>query len=320
MINPQCIEVFLAIIEHKSISSVARLSHFSQPTISEYLNQLEHVVGTTLVLRGKGHRQITLTPAGEAFLPLARQWMKHQKELEIQIRQFSQSQPHNVLRLAASSGAHQTVVSNIIHKLIARRPGINLQLCNVERREMLSAIETFTFDIAFMYQETPEHDLITDIPIFKEQQYILCPADTQLPNGVISPQDLDPQFEITYVAHNSSKSFQDWHQSCFPEMGPGSGESTFEVSSLASAHNYLTDSRSWTVVPASIAMSNISQKVDKLTFRRIEPEPPPRFCSVLISKSYREEKVVRDFLNCCEEFIEERSYLKKLPWENYKIY
>lgn len=311
--NPLCIEIFLAIVEHKSISSVARNSNYSQPTISEYLNQLEKEVGTTLVLRGKGYRQIALTPAGRAFLPLAQQWMIHQKELETKIRQFSHSQTHNALRLAASSGAHQHVVSNIIHKLIARRPGINLQLYNVERREMLSAIENFAFDIAFIFEDAPKHDSITEIPIFKEKQLILCPASTHLPNGIISPNDLDPKFEITYVAHNLSASFQGWYKTCFPGAKREPGQSTtFEVSSLGSAHNYLTDPRSWTVVPASIAVSNISQKSDKLTFRTIDPDPPPRICNVLVSKYYKEEKVVRDFLSCCDEFIEERAYLQKI--------
>ena len=54
MVNAKCIEVFLSIVEHKSISSVARSSYLSQPTVSEYLNQLETLVGTALVLRGKG--------------------------------------------------------------------------------------------------------------------------------------------------------------------------------------------------------------------------------------------------------------------------
>ena len=40
------------------------------------LTELEDAVGVTLLLRGKGQRQVALTPAGEAFLPLARKWIK----------------------------------------------------------------------------------------------------------------------------------------------------------------------------------------------------------------------------------------------------
>lgn len=311
MLNPKHIEVFLAIVAHKSISSVARVTHFSQPTISEYLNQLEYTVGTTLMLRGKGQRQISLTPAGEAFLPLAQKWMSQQKELETLIRQFIRGQQHNTLRLAASSGAHQLVVSNIVYNLIACCPGIDLKLCNVERREMAAAIEAAAFDIAFIFGKAPDSDLVTTVPLFSEQSFILCPADTPLPNRVIAPEELDPRFEVLYTAHKHSATFQDWHHTCFPDTDLSAGALGFEVSSLGSVHHYLAHPKSWTVVPASIALSNIAQQTEQLTFRRIEPAPPSRICNVLISKTYREDHLIRAFLDSCDTFIEERSYLHK---------
>lgn len=318
MLHPKSIEVFLGIVEHKSISSVARLTHFSQPTISEYLNQLEDALGTTLVLRGKGQRQISLTPAGQAFVPLARKWMDHQKELETMIRQFGHAQQHNSLRLAASSGAHQLVVSNIVYNLIACCPGINLQLSNVECREMDSAIQKGVFDIAFTFGEIPDGDLVTTVPLFNEQAFILCPADTCLPNRIITPEDLDPRFEVLYSVHKRSEAFRNWHHVCFPDADPSASELGFEVSSLGSIHNYLSDPRSWTVVPAGVALSNIAQRAEQLTFRRMEPEPPSRVCKALIAKSYREEKLIRAFLKCCDTFAEERPYLDRIPRTNCK--
>ena len=309
MVNPKCIEVFLSIVEHKSISAVAKNTYLSQPTVSEYLNQLEQSVGTTLILRGKGQRQIALTPAGEAFLPLAKKWMDHQQELEMQVTRFRQTQTHNTLRLAASSGAHQHVASHVICKLMECCPDIRLQLCNVERREMADAIEHFAFDIAFVFGMTPESDLVTTIPLFREEQYILCPANTMLPDRVLTPADLDPDYFVSYSGYRKSKNFGDWYQSCFPNA-----EETpkFEASSLASIHNYLTEPKSWTVVPASIAMASISQRMGQLTCRRIAPDPPRRTCSILIAKSYNEEKLIQLFLGCCNSFIANRDYLEKI--------
>lgn len=312
MVNPKCIEVFLSLVEHKSISAVAKSTYLSQPTVSEYLNQLETLVGTTLVLRGKGQRQITLTPAGEAFLPLARKWMDYQLELEHQILQFRQTQPHSALRLAASSGAHQLVVSDIIYKLLARCPDVKVQLCNTERREMLSAIEDHSFDIAFVFGNIPESDLVEVVPLFEEDQYVLCPGATPLPNRTLTPEDLDPQYEISYTGYLKSERFQAWHRSCFSTQPASAETQRIVVSSLASVHHYLTDPKAWAVIPASIAMTNISQKAEQLTFRRLEPAPPCRTCSVLIAKAYGRNKLVQDFLQCCTAFTEERSYLHKL--------
>ena len=309
MLNPKCIEVFLSIVEHRSISAVAKNTYLSQPTVSEYLNQLEQLVGCTLILRGKGQRQIALTPAGEAFLPLAKKWMEHQNALQQQILQFRQTQPRNLLRLAASSGAHQHVASHIICKLLERCPGIQLQLCNVERREMPAAIENCNFDIAFMFGQAPENELVTHLPFFREDQYILCPANTQLPDRTLTPEDLDPEHLISYTSYRRSENFQQWLSTCFPgkQITP-----LFEASSRASIHHYLTDPKSWAVVPASIAITDISQRMGQLTYRKITPEPPKRTCSILISKAYADEKLVERFLDCCQEFIAERSYTSKL--------
>lgn len=309
MVNPKCIEVFLSIVEHKSISAVAKNTYLSQPTVSEYLNQLEQLVGTTLILRGKGQRQIALTPAGEAFLPLAQKWMDHQQALEMQILRFRQTQTHNTLRLAASSGAHQHVASQVICKLMESYPDIRLQLCNVERRELADAIEHFIFDIAFVFGMTPESDLVTTLPLFREEQYILCPANTKVPDRVLTPEDLDPDYFVSYSGYRKSKNFGDWFQRCFPDR-----EETpvFEASSLGSIHNYLAEPKSWTVVPASIAIASISQRMGQLTCRRIAPEPPRRTCSILIAKSYNEEKLIQLFLSCCDSFIASRDYLEKI--------
>jgi DNA-binding transcriptional LysR family regulator len=309
MINPKCIEVFLSVVEHKSISAVAKNTFLSQPTVSEYLNQLEQLVGTTLVLRSKGQRQIGLTPAGEAFLPLAKKWMSHQQELENQILQFSHAQTHNTLRLAASSGAHQHVASHIICKLLAHRPDIHLQLCNVERREMAAAIERFSFDVAFLFGETTPNDAVKEIPLFKEDQYILCPANTPLPERSLTPEDLDPKYFVAYAAYRRSANFMDWYDRCFQDqpMTP-----MFEASSLASIHNYLNDPRCWTVVPASIAIADVAQRMDQLTYRQIAPAPPARICNILISRSYTEKSLLQAFLACCDSFIQERPYLHKI--------
>ena len=308
MVNSKCIEVFLSIVEHKSISAVAKQTYLSQPTVSEYLNQLEQLVGTTLVLRGKGQRQIALTPAGEAFLPVAQKWMEHQQALEQQILRFRQTQNHDLLRLAASSGAHQHVASHIICKLLQAQPDIRLQLCNVERREIPDAVAHFAFDIAFMFGQTPESDLVTTLELFREEQYILCPSDTPLPDRILTPEDLDTKYLIAYVGYRNSKQYMQWFDTNFPQQT----EPRFEASSLASVHHYLTDRRSWTIVPASIALAGISQEKGKLTFRRINPEPPKRICNVLIAKAYREEKLIQTFLKCCDSFIAERDYLEKI--------
>lgn len=312
MITHQSIEVFLAVVEQKSISAAARLFHFSQPTISEHLCNLERELGAKLVLRGKGVRQVRLTPAGHAFLPLAQQWMENQKVLEMQIHNFKQTQPHNVLRIAASAGAHQHIVAPIVYKLMRCHPQLNIQLKSVEYRELESAIETFSFDVALLFGQPPVHDCVTVTPIFKEPYYILCPGTTPLKETCVAPQDLDARFEVRYTSRSKNRAFEQWRQQCAHAAEVTSPY--FEVSSLSAVHNYLSDPRAWAAVPAGIALADVALKGNELELRKIEPAPPPRVCHALIAQSYVENKVIRDFLACCDEFVKEREYLQLSPY------
>ena len=62
--NLQSIRIFLAIVRQGSISGAARQLHFTQPTVSEYLNNLEKELGVQLFYRERGSRKVTLTQAG----------------------------------------------------------------------------------------------------------------------------------------------------------------------------------------------------------------------------------------------------------------
>ena len=301
--NPLDIRIFLAIVEHQNISAAAKALHFTQPTVSEYLTNLEKKLGVQLVLRERGARKIMLTPAGEAFIPLARRWM----ELEEQTEQFVQSQKKQAFRIAASAAAHEYIVSHVIHKLIRKIPNIELRLLSLEMREVPEAIESHGFDAAFYFTTPPKSPLIRSVPLFGEERVILCPANTVLPNRVIAPEELDPAFEIFYAPHHRNKNIAAWRARFSRE----NTEPLFSVENLSAMHNYLTDPRSWALVPISVALLRISQTGDRLAFRYADPTPEGRECTLLISKAYPGENVIRALLACCDEYIDERTFLQK---------
>ena len=61
---------FVAVAEEASFTAAARRVHVAQQVLSAQIRQLEAVVGTRLLERSS--RGVALTPAGEAFLPVAR--------------------------------------------------------------------------------------------------------------------------------------------------------------------------------------------------------------------------------------------------------
>lgn len=72
---------FLAVAEAGSLSAAARALRLSQPTLGRHMAELEHALGTVLFTRLP--RGLTLTEAGAALLPAARQMLRLQRHLPL---------------------------------------------------------------------------------------------------------------------------------------------------------------------------------------------------------------------------------------------
>ena len=299
--NSQSIRVFLAIVEHKSISDAARALYFSQSAVSQSLNQLEKELGVQLVFRGRGARQVKLTPAGVAFLPLARR----RQELDAQIQQFMRAQTRKTLRLAANATAHQFLVPEIAQNLMQRSAGLELRLVSSLNRTILTDIENGLFDAAFFTGTASASHSLTAFPFFQAECCLLCSADTILPDRPISPQELDPRAEITHKIFSYRQAIQEWHRQHFPADVPP----RMQTSAFMSLDNYLTDPRCWALIPLPHALYFVSRKPTLLTIRHIDPIPCYNPYSIIISKAYRNTDVIQDFLQCCREYLENRPYL-----------
>ncbi len=305
--NYQAILTFLAIAEHGSMGKAAKKLNYSQQVVSEQLKQLEKHLKVQLVIRKKGSNQIALTAEGMNFLPLAQQYSDFHKQFEEKIEEFTLARNQKILRLAASASAHQYIVSNIVHMLMAMFPELEVRLSTVELINIPAATDNHIYDVALVFESVETNTLVETIPLFSEERYILCPADTVFPEKTLSSEELDPNYEILYTEHINNPAYNEWRETYLSRRG----KPYLKVSTQIAACDYLTDPRLWVVMPASITRRNISQQPGRFIFRRLQPPPAPRSCSLLVSKSYPNEDVIRGLLSCFDEYIENRPYLIK---------
>ena len=303
--NHQNIRIFMAIVEQGSISGAAKTLHYTHPTVSESLKTLEKELGVQLVLRERGVRKVTLTPAGQAFVPIAQQWM----EVNSRISLFLQAQKQKVLRLAAGVAAHEYIVPQITRRLMLEAPELELRLLSMKSQEIRNGIQWQNFDVAIYFGTPLNNPLIHEVPFFDEARCILCPADTPLPDRVLTPEDLDPAYEVRY-----SKGLRREASRWLQENLPGETKSWARVPDWLAMHNYLTDSRCWALMPTGIALQQLSHCPGQLTVRQIEPPPAPRMCSLLVAKSYTDRGALETLFRCCRQYADEIPYLtNRLP-------
>jgi len=103
--NTDQLKLFLSIARHRSLSRAAAELDLGQATVSERLKALEAEVGTALFSRqGRG---VSLSPAGEAFLPYAERALDVLREAQASARDASEGQRGQVtVAVTVTSGAY----------------------------------------------------------------------------------------------------------------------------------------------------------------------------------------------------------------------
>jgi DNA-binding transcriptional LysR family regulator len=93
--RPGQLEYFLTVAEEGQVTRAARRLNIAQPALSQAIARLEEELGLQLLDRQA--RGVTLTPAGEAFLPKARKAVECEREVERTARSLSRMRDGRLL-------------------------------------------------------------------------------------------------------------------------------------------------------------------------------------------------------------------------------
>ncbi|MBQ7154481.1 MAG: LysR family transcriptional regulator [Synergistaceae bacterium] len=284
------IEAFIAIMTYGTITSASNFLHVSQSTVSSRIQMLEDELGATLLVRHKGHRNIELTPHGQAFLPLASQWSSVFRDS----RNLNTLASIQTLSIASVDAVNNYTFVPLFNRIIDTQPNIRLQIRTHHSDEIHGLISNRTADIGFVFSRSPYPDIISR-PVYRELMYLICRSDSPYYDG-ISPEELEPDNEI-YL--HWGLDFQQWHNRFFPpDRYP-----VISVNTGSMLQHYLDAPMRWAVAPRSVVNAIAHRK--NLTCRTLSEPPAPRICYMLTNRypNSRRVEAIRTFTAELEEFI-----------------
>ena len=138
----QCV---LAVVEAGSFSAAAEGLHISQSSLAQLIIALEKELGVRLFDRS--HRQIALTPAGEAFLPHACSLDAAYREL---LADMGAYQVIPALTIVAIPVIAQYDIPSLVAQFRRAHPDIALTLEEREASAILPALYSHQFDLAIV--------------------------------------------------------------------------------------------------------------------------------------------------------------------------
>lgn len=146
---------FVAIAEAGSFRAAAQRVFVAQPALSVAIRKLEDAVGAPLFVRGR--RGVTLTPAGQAFLPEARRSLLHAEQARQHARHAALGEGGTV-RLGFVGSAAYRLLPQQLPGFLARYPGVQLELVEGTSLTIVPMLREGRLDVGIVRSPLPDAD------------------------------------------------------------------------------------------------------------------------------------------------------------------
>jgi DNA-binding transcriptional LysR family regulator len=149
MLDLQRLRVFKAVARRRSFSAAALELSYTQSSVSEAVATLERELGVTLLDRSS--RPVGLTPAGEVVVAHAEALLGQAEAVESDLVALTRGDAGR-LRLAGFYTAWSTFLPDAIADFTRSRPGVRLELEQLDPPAALRRLRAGEIDLAVIYR------------------------------------------------------------------------------------------------------------------------------------------------------------------------
>ena len=175
----QQLTYFVAVAETRHFTQAADRCHVAQPSLSKQIASLERELGASLFSRARGN--ITLTPAGEALLPLAQRILADVATARLEVAELIGLRRGRV-RLGATPSVCGGLLGQPLARFHERYPGIELLLQEGGSRDLVGLLAGGQLDLALVV--LPLHGAETSMvttPILRDNLVVASSASVPPP-------------------------------------------------------------------------------------------------------------------------------------------
>jgi DNA-binding transcriptional LysR family regulator len=176
----QQLAYFVAVADVRSFTHAADVVGVAQPTLSRQLKALEDDLGAPLVNRGK---IISLTPAGEAVLPLARRMLADMDTARTTVAELVGLRTGRV-RVGATPSMCIGLLADVLRQFHERHPEIHLELAENGSQSLVRALVRGALDVALVIVPPSGIDpSLHTLPLLRERLSVASPRSGRPPSS-----------------------------------------------------------------------------------------------------------------------------------------
>ncbi|MDR6225309.1 LysR family transcriptional regulator [Desmospora profundinema] len=196
---------FLEVAKTNRFREAARRLNLTQPAVSAQIRSLEESLGTLLF-----HRQpVSLTSAGHAFLPHARQILALAETGKRAVRDSQSSLPLSIT-VGASSGAALTVLPRLSRYFNGVRSDIRVSVHTLPVVEIVDGLHSGRLDAGIVYGSQTDPDLVSQVLMY-DHFILITPKSHPLAQREHLPvAELTGMPMISLTPENPERQWLDW--------------------------------------------------------------------------------------------------------------
>lgn len=250
---------FVALAEELHFGRAATRLNMTQSPLSRQLQNLEHIVGVTLVERSR--RLVKLTPAGKAFLIDARSILRTSEEAMLTARRVAQGE-NGVIKLGFIPATSYSLLPRLVAFATAELPNVQLVLKELVTADQVEALGIGRIDAGILRLPIDQRGLEA-IPISREPFVVAVPAGRPLAKGrTLTLRDLDRQPLVMYAPIESR-----YHHDLVALLFRMAGVAPNYVQYAREIHTMLA------LVGAGIGVALVPQVAGNLGFAGVQLQP-----------------------------------------------
>ena len=292
MIDSEKIQAFLSVVEYGNITNAANAVFTTQSHLSKQIRSLEEEVGTQLIIRSKGHSEISLTPQGKEFLGIARKW----EGIMDDFNQVRYTTSVTEVSIGALERFNSFTLRDFYRDILKNHKNIRINSHTRHSREIYTMMENRQLDLGLVSLVYPVNN-IRIRTLFSETMYVISSPASNLP-PIIEPSDLNPELEIF---SRWSDNFEIWHDQLWPGR-----EYRLYVGTCSMTPFYLDEPGRWAIVPVS-ALHSMKETCDFTVHKLSEPHPAHKvYLLEQKNPSQSRQKTITEFRDSLIEYLENR--------------
>jgi DNA-binding transcriptional LysR family regulator len=176
----QQLSYFLAVAQARHFTRAAEVLGVAQPSLSKQIRALESELGAPLFSRARGN--ITLTPAGEALLPLANRILADVDTARLEVQELAGLRRGRV-RLGATPSLCSGVLADTLRRFHDTYPGIGLIVQEDGSRDLVKHLTRGALDLALVILPLADDTPLVTSPILRENLVVASRVgDDSLPS------------------------------------------------------------------------------------------------------------------------------------------